>query len=359
MGRTTVEQNKNDYIVVNRLAYPEAINERELRAIAGGVVDWLIPVTTEKTKKGVLIQSTVEDMISLKSYFSSVVSKKMFLDTLIQLAAIVKACEKNLMNVNNLMLDWDYIFLDPRTKKVKCLFWPIVNNQQTVVLSEFFRELPFRVVFSKHEDARYVASYIEFFKSQVPFSINQFEKCILGLMGKIVENKTHIPSGSTGPEPQVARVEEKKGNTGGNVAYNPFASHEGTQKEEIPQVSETSVLGMVDVDGGTTVLGADLFEEPSYPYVVREKTQEKITINRTSFRIGKERQQCDYVVSDNNAVSRNHADILTRNGRYYIVDNGSTNKTFVDGRVIPVEKEREIFSGTKLRLANEDFVFYI
>ncbi|MDQ1144118.1 hypothetical protein QE429_000945 [Bacillus sp. SORGH_AS 510] len=358
MGRTTVEQNKNDYTVVNRLAYPEAINERELRAIAGGVVDGLIPVMTEKTKKGVLIQSTIEDMISLKSYFSSVVSKKMFLDTLIQLAAIVKACEKNLMNVNNLMLDWDYIFLDPRTKKVKCLFWPIVNNQHSVLLAEFFRELPFRVVFSKHEDARYVASYIEYFKSQVPFSINQFEKFIFGLMGKVVENKSHIPSGSTGPEPLASRVEEKKGSTG-NVAYNPFASHEETQKEELSQVSETSVLGMMDVDGGTTVLGADLFEEPSYPYMVREKTQEKITINRPSFRIGKERQQCDYVVSDNNAVSRNHALILKRNGRYYIVDNGSTNKTFVDGRVIPVEKEIEIFSGTKLRLANEDFVFYI
>jgi hypothetical protein len=355
MGKTTVEQNKNEYTIINRLTYPEAINERELRAIAGGVIEGLIPVTTEQSKKGVLMKSTVEDRMTLQSYFSSVVHKKMFLDTLIQLVAVVKECEKNLMNVTNLMLDWDSIFLDPRTKKVTCLFWPIVNNQHTIVPAEFFRDLPFRVVFSKHEDPEYVSAYIGYFRCQAPFSIHHFEKFILGLMGKLVENKSHIPSGSTGPERQVPRLEEVKGTTG-NVAYNPLANSEGMEK--VP-VSETTVLGMVEVDGGTTVLGADLFEEPAFPYLVREKTQETIRINQPSFRIGKERNDCDYVVADNNAVSRNHVDILTRNRRYYIVDNRSTNKTFVDGRVIPVEKEIEIFSGTKIRLANEDFVFYI
>ncbi|WML58828.1 FHA domain-containing protein [Neobacillus sp. PS2-9] len=355
MGKTTVEQNKNEYTVINRLTYPEAINERELRAIAEGVIEGLIPVTTEQSKKGVLMKSTVEDRMTLQSYFNSVVNKKMFLDTLIQLVAVVKECEKKLMNVNNLMLNWDSVFLDPRTKKVTCLFWPIVNNQHTIVPAEFFRDLPFRVVFSKHEDPEYVAAYIGYFRCQAPFSINHFEKFILGLMGKIVENKSHIPSGSTGPEPQVPRVDEAKGNTG-NVAYNPLGNRGLIEKAPI---SETTVLGMVEVDGGTTVLGADLFEEPAFPYLVREKTQETIRINQPSFRIGKERNDCDYMVADNNAVSRNHADIITRNRRYYIVDNCSTNKTFVDGRVIPVEKEIEIFSGTKLRLANEDFVFYI
>lgn len=82
-------------------------------------------------------------------------------------------------------------------------------------------------------------------------------------------------------------------------------------------------------------------------------------MDKPSFRIGKEKRYCDYFVSDNSAVSRSHADIVTKNKRYYITDLNSTNKTYVDGRAIPVEKEVEIFSGTKLRLANEDFVFYV
>ena len=82
-------------------------------------------------------------------------------------------------------------------------------------------------------------------------------------------------------------------------------------------------------------------------------------IDKPSFRIGKEERYCDYFVRDNNAVSRSHADIITRGSRYFIIDRHSTNKTYVDGRVIPVEREVEIFSKTKLRLANEDFTFYV
>ena len=54
-----------------------------------------------------------------------------------------------------------------------------------------------------------------------------------------------------------------------------------------------------------------------------------------------------------------HADIITHDGRYYIVDKNSTNKTFVDGKVIPPDTETEIFQGTKIRLADEDFTFVI
>ena len=111
--------------------------------------------------------------------------------------------------------------------------------------------------------------------------------------------------------------------------------------------------------GGTTVLGSEELDTPNFPYLIRNKNNEKIMVDKPSFRIGKERKYSDYFVSDNNAVSRSHADIITREKRYYIIDLNSTNKTYVDGRAIAIEKEIEIFDGTKLRLANEDFVFYI
>ena len=50
---------------------------------------------------------------------------------------------------------------------------------------------------------------------------------------------------------------------------------------------------------------------------------------------------------------------MTRGSSYYVVDRNSTNKTFVDGRVISPEAEIEIFHKTQLRFADEDFTFYI
>ncbi|NMD68687.1 FHA domain-containing protein [Bacillus sp. DNRA2] len=409
MGRTTVEQSTNSYIVTNRLVHPEVLNERELKSLAGKLLETLIPVNTETTKKGIILKSAIVDMIPLGAYFSGIVTKKMFLDVVMQLIDIVQDCKKSFMNENNLMLDFDYIFLHPRTKKLKCIFWPIVNNQNQHITSEFFKELPFRVVFTKHEDHGYVSNYLQFFNNHTPFSINGFEKLIFEMTGKTVEDKSYLPTDSvrleTSKNPS-NKLAGEKGNSG-NMAYNPFGqqnratgsnqaqlracancgcankedanfcvscgaslkaepvgtkvvpdfqTQEGTETQTF---SETTVLGADNFDNGTTVLGADSLEEPSYPYLIREKNQEKISVDKPSFRIGKERRYCDYFIGDNNAVSRSHADILTKAGRYYIVDNNSTNKTYVEGRTVPVQKEVEIFSGTKLRLANEDFVFYI
>ncbi|SDM85156.1 FHA domain-containing protein [Bacillus sp. OK048] len=411
MGKTTVEQSKNKYNVVNKLLHPEAINERELNAIAGGLFENLIPVHAVLNKKGVALTSSIVDMTTLQSYFSGVVSKKMFLDVIAQLVAVVKECEKNLMNVNNLMLDCQSIFLDPRTKKIKCIFWPIVNNQNPYGLADFFSDLPFRVVFTKHEDHGYISTYLHYFKSNAIFSINGFEKTVFEIIGKPIENKSYLPSDSRkigDRNRSFAKPEDGK-SIDALVAYDPFSapevkevvskfcSHCGkqymesstfcvycgrpvnkvespltptpapepvadepeTRKADTQSFSETTVLGAEPYDGGTTVLGADSGEEPIFPYLIREKTEEKVSVDKPSFRIGKESQYCDYFISNNNAISRSHADIITKDSRYYIIDHNSTNKTYVEGRAIPVEKEVEIFSGTKLRLANEDFVFYI
>ena len=119
----------------------------------------------------------------------------------------------------------------------------------------------------------------------------------------------------------------------------------------------TMVLG--DDSGGTTVLGYDEPEEPVFPVLTRLRTEETFVVNKPNYRIGTEQKYCDLFITDNNFISRSHADIITRDERYYIIDRNSTNKTFVDGKVIPVEKEVEIFFGTEIRLANEDFTFSI
>jgi hypothetical protein len=390
-AKITVEKQNNRYVVVKRINHPEAIIERELNLISAGFYDHLLPVHREHVKKGVNLTCSIDGMITLKTFFAAITNKKMFLNIVSQLVQMVKQCEHDLMNATNLMLDMDFIFLDPMTKKVKCIFWPIVNNQHAKNIEEFFKDIPYHVVFNKFEEHDYVTKYIRYFNSFIPFSIQGFEKLLFELMGKTVEKKSYIPSGSTDHEEKensAEAKEEKKDSS--NIAYNPF-EHTNEEKTAICQncgqmhekganfctscgsrlqessssdiksektFSETTVLGTDDA-GGTTVLGVEDYEEPTFPYLIREGTEEKVIVDKPSFRIGKEKKYCDYFISNNNAISRSHADILTKNDCYYIIDHNSTNKTYVDNRVIPIHKEIEIFSGTKIRLANEDFVFYV
>ncbi len=122
---------------------------------------------------------------------------------------------------------------------------------------------------------------------------------------------------------------------------------------------ETTVLGGVSVFGETTVLssGNEIVEKK--PYLLRVKNNEKILINKENFRIGKEKSFVDYFIGDNTAISRSHANIIVKGNDYFIVDTNSTNHTFVNGKMIQSNIEIQIFSGDKIRLANEEFGFVL
>ena len=75
--------------------------------------------------------------------------------------------------------------------------------------------------------------------------------------------------------------------------------------------------------------------------------------------IGKDRLGADIYIDGNPAVSRRHALITSRGGRFYITDMRSLNHTFVNGREIRAEQEFEIKDGSRLCLADENFIFRI
>ena len=123
---------------------------------------------------------------------------------------------------------------------------------------------------------------------------------------------------------------------------------------------ETTVLGSNKV-GETTVLNSQVWQKVDLiaPHLIRVATNEKISINKPLFHIGKEKGYVDYCVLNNPAVSRSHADIITENTEYYIVDMNSTNHTYVNDVIIQSNVKTKLNDGDKVRLANEDFVFHL
>ena len=121
---------------------------------------------------------------------------------------------------------------------------------------------------------------------------------------------------------------------------------------------ETTVLGSGKA-GETTVLNAGMQAVKMTPFLIRVKTGESIPIDKPVFRIGKEKSYVDYFINDNTAISRSHANIITREGRYWVVDTNSTNHTYVGGQMIAGNTETEIVNGTRLTFANEEFEFKI
>lgn len=127
-------------------------------------------------------------------------------------------------------------------------------------------------------------------------------------------------------------------------------------KEKPMNFGETTVLNGPR-KGETTVLNMAQAQVQNKPHLVRLKNNEKIDLNKPVFRIGKEKSYVDYFVSDNTAISRSHANFITRDGEYFVMDTNSTNHTYVNGAMIQSNMETKIAHGSTIRLANEDFEF--
>lgn len=120
---------------------------------------------------------------------------------------------------------------------------------------------------------------------------------------------------------------------------------------------ETTVLGGGAVGETTVLTAAQNPNKMIAPHLIRKKNNEKISLNKPVFRVGKERSYVDYFIGDNTAISRSHANFITREGEYFVVDTNSTNHTFVNGTMIQSNVETAIAHGDTIRLANEDFEF--
>lgn len=143
------------------------------------------------------------------------------------------------------------------------------------------------------------------------------------------------------PSPLFSNQQEAVGNGRRNFG-DTTVLHSGFRGEE------TSVLNYTKAP-----------DTPKQPYLLRIKNGERIPITGNIFRLGKEEKFVDYVIHDNEAISRSHANIISRNGQYFLQDNNSTNHSFLNGQQCISNVELPLQDKASIRLGNEEFQFLL
>lgn len=115
-------------------------------------------------------------------------------------------------------------------------------------------------------------------------------------------------------------------------------------------VGETAVLQQPQE---TTVLNA----QATLPTVrlIRVRNNAVVMIDRPQFRIGRDPGVADYIITDNTAVGRQHADIVQHDSRCFVMDLNSTNHTYVNGQQVMPGTEFPLNNGDQLMLGDECF----
>lgn len=369
-----VKKKRNRILVKVKFSSNDQISQRELDILSRGCSrDFLSP---KKLRHKAIIYSGKQG-ISLNRFLKTPLTRYEFYFIMAQIADITRKIESNKLFLNNIVLDLRYVFINQTTKELQFLYLPILSNHVCVDVRGFMESVIYAAAFDQNGGTDYVAQFADFLRNMPQFSsdvicdyIQKREKNIVNRVGrgspsgfftdKPADYYSHygVPEDSNTEDTSLLQNEE-------TTLLNEDLEEDNSMLPNGQGSSKSEETVLLD-DEATTLLqdnDAPQKENPAqenrYPYLIRVSANEKISLCKPVFRLGKEKDSVDYFVYGNNAVSRAHADIVTRGSRCFVIDCNSTNKTYINDREVPPKIETEIHDGDILKLANEAFEFHL
>lgn len=330
MSKLKVSIKKSTVTAMMKAGRKERINETELSQLARIKPCGIMHVT--KTKKDSVIY-TCPANINLTDRLKKAVSKYDFFFMIEQIVIMVEDVYNNGLNVNSVRFNMDDVYINEMTKEMYFIYFPIVGGQESADIVGFIENIIYTMTPVINEDTNYISRFMYYVRSFHGFNGNAIEKYI------------------SREERAVVNVLKNKAVT---------MQQQIMQQQIMQQVMQGSMDGTTVLsDDGISVQQIQQMQPVNYHFasLTRQVTGEKIELGKPSFVLGKNPEKSDYAVADNTNISRVHAVITTRNGRYYVMDQNSTNGTFINGRIIKAGQETEILPGDCLMLANEEFIF--
>lgn len=303
--------------------------------------------------------------VSLKERLQKPISKRDLLFIIEHIVFAIQKLQNAKFPMDYLVTDMNNIFFNENTKELQFLYVPLINAKEQNDVMDLFSNIIYSVKPLQENDTEYLSKF-HYFLLNIKGDYNLIENFVMKEDRSVVNTiKKHNAGQSGFMTNDYGHYHEHYNPSGnGDDEKTGLLIEEEATSLLIEEEEEATAL-LVDDDSeydeeATGLLIENVVEDtkPHFASLERALTGEMISINKAVFRLGKERSYVDYFVNNNNAVSRSHADIIQRGKDYFIKDLNSKNFTYVNGQKIPVQVEIQINDGDRIKLANEEFVFY-
>lgn len=241
----------------------------------------------------------------LNSYFPKPVSKTIFLHFCISCIDRLVQWKEFFLSPNQAVFLPEYIFTDMNGEPYFCVLPYYAENPTS--MDFLVRQLLVNTPFDPKEDCSYITTLLMNMNSGESKSLLEWKSLFLSLLE--TEQRAEAVNGA----------------------------------EKVSEVVETPPMPVT--------------KNKPCPTIFRVSTGEVIPITLPVFRIGKKAEEVDYVVDGNPVISRHHANILQKNGVCYLVDCGSTNRTYLNNQILVEGVEERLYDGALFQLGNEVFRF--
>lgn len=288
-------------------------------------------VSMKYSKEDNTISYNIDGLIPISTILENSISSNDIIELLSKICDVIKYSKLHMLYSDNLILDIDYIFLDNDNFAIKMLYIPIQDKLQTINIRNFFKELMLNI-----ETDDYLISSKIFKKiNKSNFDFNEF------MIFLESQNKNEVSNYETTPQStmEINKVDKIESDLNistlddeDDIDINTIDDEDDLNISALDDEDDEISLVIHDIENTNTML----YHKPRVARIIREKDSTSKVIDKERFVIGKS-EDTDFRILNNKYVSKIHATIITRGTDYYIMDNGSSNGTFVNNEYIEDE----------------------
>lgn len=275
-----------------------------------------IPVKIVNKRKGGVLFFNTTGFIPVNVYLKNPLSREMFIKLLQSFVSAMDSVHNRYLLLSNMVLDFNYVFVNTTNSSLAFIYLPVSGFVSEFKDTDCINKLIKRGNFT-NSDKDYLRE------------LNSIVNSPSGL--SYIDLKEYINS-------YLYSKHKKAGNTSEKQNASAFFPLEKKQSK-IYKPEKVKNIG--------SLKGAFLLK--------RENTGELVRVTRDGFKMGKN-PSCDYSVKGNSSVSNYHLYFNFVGAKLMVTDNNSTNKTFLNGKMLKGGEAAAIKSGDVLLLADEKFI---
>ena len=263
-------------------------------------------------------------MSSFKEYLHTGITVGEYFGLMVQVTDIIYKAQ-----LNNQLLNYDINSMGINNGSISFQYSAGARNLDMSKIKTFIKDITFECIFNSEENCQVITSFMHFLDDGA-------------LSSNLANIQEHCKRQASSSNMQYQT---------GSVVNN--ADETGVLDQDVfEKTLNNSISTKLQTNSNSGTFGEDYIVQ-----LVNVKKGEVVPINKDNFWIGKG-TEADLRITEE-IVSRKHAVIITKNNHYFICDNGSTNKTFVNNKEIPPKASVEIFDGTKIKFATIEYEFRI
>ncbi len=274
-------------IVRTKLSFKEKLDERQLDYFSGKYIRGLLKA---KKIKNNLVEYYGPIGISLYDRLKKPINKQDFLFIMEQLVDIVQKLNMNSLIISNVVFDIKNVFINETTRELQFIYLPLQQIQVDTEIFNFMQQIIYTTQPMQEADMDYVSRFVYFIKGLDRFDADKIEKFIYREDKNVVNTIKRHNVGQSGfmtdkPADYYAHYSQKDDEATGLL------------DDEATGLLQDEATGLLN-DEATGLLVENI-RQITYATLFRISSNENISINKTVFRLGKDRSNSDYAVADN------------------------------------------------------------